>query len=106
MRPRPHPPAPTRHLVCGLLCARVGACVCAFRYFGTCTGQNDSSTFSADYRAFLRNCAAAQQAAYAGSRGWFFWTAKTEQSPQWDYLRGLAEGYIPPILAGTSPSFC
>ena len=36
------------------------------RTFGSCKGQNDSSTFTAEYRAFLRNFAAAQQAAYAG----------------------------------------
>lgn len=36
------------------------------RTFGSCKGQNDSSTFTTEYRAFLRNFAAAQQAAYAG----------------------------------------
>lgn len=69
--------------------------------YGSCQGRNDSSTFSNEYRAQLKKFAEYQMDAYEGSRGWFFWTAKTEEAPQWDYLQGLSEGYIPKIQSRT-----
>jgi hypothetical protein len=59
---------------------------------------------------FLRNFVEAQMVAYeaqdeAVSRGWFYWTLKTEGGAfaEWDFLRGLREGWIPSI-PGTSVS--
>lgn len=53
---------------------------------------------------FLRNFVEAQMVAYeaqdeAVSRGWFYWTLKTEGGAfaEWDFLRGLREGWIPSI---------
>lgn len=59
---------------------------------------------------FLRNFVEAQMVAYeaqdeAVSRGWFFWTLKTEGGAfaEWNFLRGLREGWIPSI-PGTNVS--
>jgi glucan 1,3-beta-glucosidase len=59
---------------------------------------------------FLRNFVEAQMVAYeaqdeAVSRGWFYWTLKTEGGAfaEWDFLRGLREGWIPSI-PGTNVS--
>ena len=67
---------------------------------GSCRGQHDLSNteiWTAEYRRFLRQFAEAQMDAYesGSSAGWFFWNFKTEEAPQWDYLRGLREGWIP-----------
>ncbi|KAI8058598.1 glycoside hydrolase superfamily [Syncephalis plumigaleata] len=62
---------------------------------GTCDGHNDVSSFTPEYRAWLRRFAELQMDAYEAGRGWFFWNFKTEESPQWDYLLGVEEGWIP-----------
>ena len=48
-------------------------------------------------KAFLRNFVEAQIVNYEPdiSSGWFFWNFKTERAPQWNYLLGLKEGWIP-----------
>ncbi|RKP23029.1 glycoside hydrolase superfamily, partial [Syncephalis pseudoplumigaleata] len=61
----------------------------------TCEGRNDVATFTPEYRDWLRRFAELQMDAYEAGRGWFFWNFKTEQSPQWDYLLGVEEGWIP-----------
>jgi len=63
----------------------------------SCAGVNDYTQFTAEDRAILRNFAYYQKDAYAASRGWFFWTAKTEKNraPQWDYILGWKQGWIP-----------
>jgi glucan 1,3-beta-glucosidase len=30
--------------------------------------------------------------------GWIFWTFKAEKSPQWSYMQGVKEGWIPKDL--------
>lgn len=72
--------------------------------YGSCVGLNDSSTFTPEYKAQLKVFAQTQMSAYEQSRGWFFWTAKTEQAPQWDYIQGLKEGWIPKMSERTK--FC
>jgi len=67
---------------------------------GSCKGENDvtdSTVFTPDYKQFLRKFAEAQMDAYesGSSAGWFFWNFKTEGAPQWDYLLGLKEGWMP-----------
>jgi len=66
---------------------------------GICDGQNDvnSQVFTTEYRDFLKEWAALQMDAYesGSSAGWFFWNFRTESAPQWDYLLGLKEGWMP-----------
>lgn len=66
---------------------------------GTCEGQNDvnSSVYTPEFRENLRRYVEAQMEAYetGSSSGWFFWNFKTERAPQWNYLLGLEEGWIP-----------
>lgn len=64
---------------------------------GSCTGQDDPSTFSDEYKQDLRRFIEAQMDAYesGSSQGWFFWNFKTERAPQWNYLMGLELGWIP-----------
>jgi hypothetical protein len=60
---------------------------------------------SPDRKDFLRHFVEAQMVTYEAaalsglSRGWFFWTLKTEGGAfaEWDFLRGLREGWIPSI---------
>jgi len=56
-------------------------------------------------QAFLRAFTEAQMVTYEAadegiSRGWFFWTFKTQGGAlaEWDYLRGSSEGWIAPLL--------
>lgn len=56
-------------------------------------------------REFLRHFVEAQMVAYEAvdkgiSSGWFYWTLKMEGGAfaEWDYLRGIKEGWIPKIL--------
>ncbi|KJE95974.1 glucan 1,3-beta-glucosidase [Capsaspora owczarzaki ATCC 30864] len=65
--------------------------------FGKCTGNfgTDVTQFTPDYRAFLRQFTEMQMDAYEAASGWYFWTLKTESAPQWDFLMGLREGWIP-----------
>jgi len=55
---------------------------------------------------FLKNYAQAQMVAYEAAEsglvhGWFYWTIKMEGGvfAEWDFSRGLQEGWIPPIPA-------
>jgi len=60
---------------------------------------------------FLRNFVQAQMVAYEAaetgtSDGWFYWTAKMEGSAfaEWDFLRGVREGWIPVLADVHQPS--
>lgn len=60
---------------------------------------------STDRQDFLKNFAQAQMVAYESSQagvsgGWFYWTAKMEGGAfaEWDYLRGVQEGWMPSIV--------
>jgi len=67
---------------------------------GSCQGQNDindSTVWTPEYKEFLKQFAEAQMDAYesGSAAGWFFWNFKTESAPQWDYILGLREGWMP-----------
>jgi glucan 1,3-beta-glucosidase len=60
---------------------------------------------------FLRNFVEAQMvtyeaASYGVSSGWFFWNFKMEGGAyaEWDFIRGLQEGWIPPMPPPNVPS--
>ena len=60
-----------------------------------------------DYKAFLAAYARAQMDAFEASNGWFFWNFRTEDghAPEWDYLVGLEQGWMPQN-AGIREPFC
>jgi glucan 1,3-beta-glucosidase len=71
--------------------------------------SDDSET---QRRAFLKEFAQAQMVAYEASNnvqesggglsdGWFYWSIKMEGGSfaEWDFVRGVEQGYIPPIVA-------
>ncbi|KAJ2336927.1 hypothetical protein GGI00_000555 [Coemansia sp. RSA 2681] len=64
----------------------------------SCTGDYGSNPaeFSAHYKGFLRNYIDAQLAVYDQElAGWFFWNFRTEGAPEWDYILGVEQGWIP-----------
>ncbi|KAH9987691.1 glycoside hydrolase family 5 protein [Russula vinacea] len=64
--------------------------------YGSCIGQTGSgSTFSQDYKTFLRQMWEAQVMTYEQASGWIQWTWKTEQADEWSYSAGLQYGWIP-----------
>lgn len=71
---------------------------------GQCRGQEDihnSTIWTPEYKAFLKQFSNKQMDAYesGSSEGWFFWNFKTEKgAPQWDYMLGVREGWIPKDL--------
>ena len=69
--------------------------------------NSEFTSFSEDYKNFLRNYMRFQMEAYETGLGWFFWTAKTENhsAPEWDYLFLLKSGIAPQNLIET-PKFC
>lgn len=66
-------------------------------YVDTCNGKSgSSSTWSSDYKTFLRKFYDAQTQVYENNgQGWIMWTWKTETSEDWSYQAGLAGGWIP-----------
>jgi len=66
-------------------------------YVGSCSGLTGSaSTFSDDYKTFLRQYWEAQVITYSQSaQGWVQWTWKAENADEWSYQAGLANGWIP-----------
>ena len=65
---------------------------------GDCTGDNggDYTQWSSEYKAFLLQFGQAQMDGYEAGAGWMFWNFKTESSaPQWNYLLGIQQGWIP-----------
>ncbi len=64
---------------------------------GSCVGLTGSaSTFSPEYKTFLRKYWEAQVIAYErGAQGWVQWTWKTESTDEWSYRAGLFHGWIP-----------
>jgi glucan 1,3-beta-glucosidase len=61
------------------------------------TANADPSTFTAEYKLFLKTFAEAQMSAFEKSWGWFYWTWKTEGASQWSYQAGLAGKYMPDL---------
>jgi len=64
--------------------------------FGSCTNMTgDMSTFSDDYKTFLRQYYESQLAIGEAIQGWVYWTWKTENADDWSYQKGLEGGWIP-----------
>ncbi|ORX63859.1 glycoside hydrolase [Basidiobolus meristosporus CBS 931.73] len=61
----------------------------------TCKDEGNVAKFGKSYRAFLREFAEKQMDAYEAGYGWIFWNFKAENSPQWNYIQGVEEGWIP-----------
>jgi glucan 1,3-beta-glucosidase len=63
-----------------------------------CNAANgDPSTFTDEYKTFLKAWAEAQMFAFERSWGWFYWTWKTENAPLWSYQSGLKAGIMPAL---------
>ncbi|KAI0067460.1 glycoside hydrolase family 5 protein [Artomyces pyxidatus] len=64
--------------------------------FGSCDGYTgDSSTFSEDYKTFMRQYWEVQVEIGEAVQGWIYWTWKTESADEWSYQKGLEGGWIP-----------
>jgi len=65
-------------------------------FFGSCDGKTGlGSTFSQDFKTFLRQTWEAQVITFEKASGWIMWTWKTEQAHEWSYSAGLEFGWIP-----------
>jgi len=65
-------------------------------YIGSCQGMTGSaSSFSQDYKNFMREYWEAQVTVAEKVNGWIYWTWKAENADDWSYQAGLAHGYIP-----------
>ncbi len=63
---------------------------------GSCKGlTGKASSFSSDYKTFLRQYWEAQTITYEKGAGWIQWTWKAEIADEWTYQAGLANGWIP-----------
>ncbi|KAJ2403076.1 hypothetical protein GGI23_000215 [Coemansia sp. RSA 2559] len=63
-----------------------------------CTGDygSDYTQFSEHYKRFLKRYIDAQLEIYDRAiAGWFYWNFRTEGAPEWDYLLGVEQGWIP-----------
>jgi len=64
--------------------------------YGSCVGKTGKgSTFSQEYKIFLRQTWEAQVITYEKISGWIQWTWKTESADEWSYSAGLKYGWIP-----------
>ncbi|KAI8058585.1 glycoside hydrolase superfamily [Syncephalis plumigaleata] len=61
----------------------------------TCLYDHDIRYFSQEYREWLKRFTEIQMDTYEAGSGWFFWNFKTEREPQWSYLKGVEQGWIP-----------
>lgn len=59
--------------------------------------NGDPSTFTNEYKTFLKAWAEAQMFAFEKSWGWFYWTWRTESAPLWSYQAGLNGGILPAL---------
>ncbi|THV07475.1 exo-beta-1,3-glucanase [Dendrothele bispora CBS 962.96] len=65
-------------------------------FIGSCDGlTGSSSTFSREYKTFLRKFWEAQTSTYEKANGWIQWAWKAEEADDWSYQAGLAGGWIP-----------
>ncbi|KAJ1960096.1 hypothetical protein GGI12_003992 [Dipsacomyces acuminosporus] len=70
----------------------------------SCTGDYGSNIdeFSDHYKAFLRRYIGAQLEIYDRQlSGWFYWNFRAEGAPEWDYLVGVEQGWIPKFPRST-----
>ncbi|KAH6605686.1 glycoside hydrolase family 5 [Trichoderma cornu-damae] len=51
--------------------------------------------WSSEYKRFLLMFAEAQMYSFEKGLGWWYWTWKTESSPQWSYEAGMQAGVLP-----------
>lgn len=64
----------------------------------SCTQANaDASSYSAEYKQWLKQFAEAQMDSFDYGWGWFYWTWETESAPQWSYKDALAAGIMPKL---------
>ncbi|KAL6302376.1 glycoside hydrolase [Sparassis latifolia] len=64
--------------------------------YGSCDGWTGSmSTFSDEYKAFLRQYWESQVLIGESVQGWVYWTWKAENADEWSYQKGLEGGWIP-----------
>ncbi|KAF5321474.1 hypothetical protein D9619_001134 [Psilocybe cf. subviscida] len=80
-------------------------------YMGSCTGlTGNATTFSDDYKIFLRQFFETQVRAYekaANAVGWFYWNWKMENADEWSYQAGMKYGWIPKYPADFKyPDLC
>ncbi|PTB68940.1 glycoside hydrolase family 5 protein [Trichoderma citrinoviride] len=62
----------------------------------SCAQANaDPSKWSDEYKKFLSMFAEAQMYSFEKGLGWWYWTWKTESSPQWSYQAGMQAGVLP-----------
>ncbi|KAJ2237125.1 hypothetical protein IWW45_001243 [Coemansia sp. RSA 485] len=64
----------------------------------SCTGDygGNYTEFSDHYKRFLKRYVDAQLQIYDQEiAGWFYWNFRTESAPEWDYLLGVEQGWIP-----------
>lgn len=70
--------------------------ICPAKTGCDCSPANaDPSSYSSSYKQFLQMFAEAQMSSFEKGWGWFYWTWKTENAPQWSYQAGLAAGILP-----------
>lgn len=64
---------------------------------GSCIGRTGkASTFSTEYKEFMRKYWEAQTQSYEkGGDGWVMWNWKMENADEWSYQAGLENGWIP-----------
>lgn len=63
---------------------------------GSCIGLTGAaSSFSDEYKTFLRQHWEAQVITFEKAGGWIQWTWKAENADEWTYKAGLANGWIP-----------
>lgn len=78
-------------------------------YIGSCDGKYTGTVdgLSSDDKYNIRTFNEAQLDAYDARTGWFFWTWKTESSPEWDLQAQIAGGLFPqPITSREYPGQC
>ncbi|KAG2368843.1 glycoside hydrolase family 5 protein [Suillus spraguei] len=75
---------------------------------GSCTGKTGSaSSFSSDYKNFMRQYWEAQVISYEKGSGWIQWAWKAENADDWSYQAGLSNGWIPQNLTNLDyPNIC
>ncbi|MCO5549751.1 hypothetical protein L7F22_003224 [Adiantum nelumboides] len=74
---------------------------------GSCNGKTgNGNNFSSSYKNFLQQMFDTQRKAYERGTGWIMWTWKTEQAADWDYQRGLQNGWITRNLNSFNSAYC
>ncbi len=68
--------------------AKTAACSCDM-------ANADPSTYPDQYRQWLLMNAEGSMTAFETGWGWFYWTWRTESSPQWSWKLGMAAGIVP-----------